>query len=93
MKPIRKPLQNIDRENNLVWVQGQNGKFPCKITNPVVKACAQLGDDVSIVKSAVNGEWLCIDYHIDTPTNYAIHNSYQTNYDDMILNEEGVPYE
>ena len=92
MKPIRKPLERIDRENNLVWVQGRNGKFPCKIVAPIVRECAQLGDDVSIVKSAVTGEWLCIDYHIDTPTNWHIHNTYQTNYDDMIVDEKGVPY-
>jgi len=93
MKPIRKPVQRIDRENGIVYVMGKHGKFPCKIVDKTVKACVMLGDDVSIVKSSVTGEWLCVDYHIDTPTNYAIHNSYQTNYDDMIIDERGVPYE
>ena len=93
MKPIRKPVNHIDRKNGLVWVTGKHGKFPCKVTRPSITDGVRLGDDVSIVKSAVTGEWLCVDYHIDTPVNYAIHNSYQTNYDDMILNEDGVPYE
>jgi len=93
MKPIRKPVRSIDREHNLVWVMGKHGKFPCRITKPSIKQGVRLGDDVSIVKSSVNGEWLCVDYHVDTPINYAIHNSYQSSYEDMIVDEKGVPYE
>lgn len=93
MKPIRLPVIRIDRKNNTVYVKSSNGEFPCKITNPVVKECILLGDDAVVVKSAVSGEWLCVDYRMDTPTNYAIHNSYLTNYDEMICDERGVPYE
>lgn len=92
MKPIRLPVIRIDRKNNKVYVKSSKGEFPCKITNPIVKECILLGDDAIVVKSAVSGEWLCVDYKIDTHTNYAIHNSYQTN-NEMILDERGVPYE
>ena len=93
MKPIRLPVIRINRKDNMVYVKSSKGEFPCKITNPVVKECVLLGDDAIVVKSAVSGEWLCIDYKIDTPTNYAIHNSYQTNYNEIITDERGVPYE
>ena len=93
MKPIRLPVIRINRKDNMVYVKSSKGEFPCKISNPVVKECVLLGDDAIVVKSAVSGEWLCIDYKIDTPTNYAIHNSYQTNYNEIITDERGVPYE
>ena len=92
MKPIRLPVQRIDKQNGLVWVKGKRNTFPCTIVNKVVKECIQYGDDAIVVKSAVNGEWLCIDYKMDTPTNYAIHNSYQERYEDMITDNRGVPY-
>jgi len=92
MKPIRMPIHHIDRQSSIVHVKSKSGKiFPAKM-NELCKESMMYGDEAIVVKSAVSGEWLCIDYNISTPTNYAIHNSYQTDFDDMILNEDGVPY-
>ena len=95
MKPITLPIKNIDRRNRTVWVQSHKTVFPCKITKDYLAMDMQRCDKAVVVKSAVSGEWLCIDYEIApiTEVDYAIHNSYQTNIDDLILNEEGVPYE
>ena len=97
MKPVRLPIKNIDRENGLVWVKSKAHTFPCQITNKVARECMRLGDDAVVVKSAVTGEWLCIDYKVDTPVNYAIHNSAQEELPesqrDYIYNEKGELYE
>ena len=85
MTPIRLPIRTIDRKNNIVWVKSKENIFPCKFANELDGM--SLGDDAIIVKSAVSNEWLCISYAVDTPTNYAIHNSYQ---EDNDLIEEGL---
>lgn len=93
MKPIRLSIHHIDRQAKIVHVKTSTGNiFPCRMNDLCVDGM-RYGDDAVVIKSAVTGEWLCIDYKVCTPTNYAIHNSYQTNHDDLILDEEGVPYE
>lgn len=94
MKPIRLPIKNIDRRNKTVWVQSQKTVFPCKMQDWIVPDI-RLGDDAVVIKSAVTGEWLCIDYKVCTATNYAIHNSYQEGLEepDYIYNNEGELYE
>lgn len=91
MKPIRLPIVNIDRRNNTVMVESRKHKFP--VTPTCCIKDVRRGDDAIVVKSSVSNEWLMIDYRVDTAFNYAVHNSLQTNYDEMILNEEGVPYD
>ena len=90
MKPIRLPIVNVDKRNNAVMVESQNGKFPVKVECSIEDA--RLGDDAVVTKSAVTGEWLMIDYKVDTAVNYTIHNSMQTNRDELIVDEDGVPY-
>ena len=36
-----------------------------------------LGDDAVVTKSLVSGEWLMIDYKINTPANKEINDSYE----------------
>lgn len=91
MKPIRLPIVNIDRRNNTVMVESRKHKFP--VTPTCCIEDVRRGDDAIVIKSTVTGEWLMIDYSVSTPINYAIHNSLQTNTDDLICDEAGVPYE
>ena len=91
MKPVRLPIINVDRRNNTVMVESKTKKFPVKPTCNIEDV--RRGDDAIVVKSPVNGEWLMIDYRVDTAFNYAIHNSLQTSKDELICNDEGVPYD
>ena len=91
MKPIRLPIVNVDRKNRTAIVESTNGRFPVKSTIDLTDV--RCGDDAMVVKSNVSGEWLMIDYRFDNAFNYALHNSMQTNTDDLIVDKRGVPYE
>lgn len=94
MQPVKLPIVNIDRTNKMAYVESQKGKFPVKMEMDQWKINdVRLGDDAIVVKSAVTGEWLMIDYSFANAFNYAVHNSMQTSYDDMIVDERGVPYD
>jgi len=97
MKPITLPIKNIDRPNKTVWVQSHKTVFPCKIVKDYHAMDMTRSDKAVVVKSAVSGEWLCIDYQIApiTETDYIIHNSYQEGLKepDYIYNKDGVAYE
>ena len=94
MKPIKLPIINIDRTNRTAIVESANKKFPVKMEMPNWKIQdVRLGDDAVVVKSAVTGEWLMTDYKFNNSFNYAVHNSMQTRYEDMICDERGVPYD
>ena len=51
----------------------------------------ELYDYVELEKSAVTGELIVTDYHINTEVSGSIHNSYQTRYEDLVTDERGVP--
>ena len=94
MQPIRLPIVNIDRRNKNAIVESKKGKFPVKMVMDQWKIQdVRLGDDAYVVKSSVTGEWLMVDYSFKNAFNYAVHNSMQDNYEDLICNEEGVPYD
>ena len=96
MKPIKLPIVNIDRKNRTAIVETKTGKkFPVTIemSQDLIDNCIRRGDDAIIVKSAVTGEWLMTDYSFSNSFNYAVHNSMQTRYEDMICDERGVPYD
>ena len=93
MKPVKLPIVSIDRPNKTAIVESKKTRFPVKMEMPSWKIeDVRLGDDAIVTKSDVTGEWLMIDYSFSNPFNYAVHNSMQDNYDDMILDERGVPY-
>ena len=93
MKPVRLPIVSIDRPNKTALVKSKKGTFPVKMEMESWKIeDVRLGDDAMVVKSSVSGEWLMIDYRFDNAFNYAVHNSMQTDYNDMITDERGVPY-
>ena len=94
MKSIKLPIVHIDRENRTALVEGKKNTFPVHMEMADWKVqCVRLGDDAIVTKSAVTGEWLMIDYSFCNEFNYAVHNSMQTSYDDMIVDEDGVPYD
>ena len=97
MKPIKADIINIDKKNRTAIVRTNNGsKFPVKITiNQLLLEDIRLGDTAIITKSSVSHKWLMIDYSFCNPFNYAVHNSLQkdTESEDLILNEEGIPYD
>ena len=90
MKPIKLPIVNVDHTNRTALVKSQKTTFPVHMTKDFD---CMAGDDAIVTKSAVTGEWLMIDYSFNNAFNYAVHNSMQTNIDDMITDEDGVPYE
>lgn len=93
MKPVRLPIVSIDRPNKTALVKSKKGTFPVKMEMESWKIeDVRLGDDAMVVKSSVSGEWLMIDYRFDNAFNYAVHNSMQDKYEDMICDEEGRPY-
>ena len=77
MKPIRMAIHHIDRHAKICHVKTKNGNiFPTQM-NDICTDEMRYGDDAIIVKSPVTGEWLCIDFKINTVTNQEIHKSYQ----------------
>ena len=90
MNPVKLPIVNIDRKNRTCMVDSRKGRFPVHMTR---NFDCMVGHDAIVTKSAVTGEWLMIDYSFNNAFNYAVHNSMQTNIDDMITDEDGVPYE
>ena len=96
MKPIETTIKNIDKTNKTCLVQSQNGNiFPVIISSKIhyLLEDIRLGDTGIVTKSPVTGEWLLIDYNFCNQFNYAVHNSLQTDMDDLIVDEEGVPYD
>ena len=90
MNPVKLPIIHLDRVNKTALVKSHNHTFPVHMTK---NFDCMVGDDAIVTKSPVTGEWLMIDYSFKNALNYAVHNSMQTNIDDMITNEDGVPYE
>ena len=84
---------HLVKPNKTCLVQTKAGKvFPCKLHDSVVDGI-MLADYVEVNKSSITGEWIVSDYKINFEVYAAIHNSYQTKIDDLILEEDGVPYE
>lgn len=83
---------NINRRAKTCLIRkGDKGKsYPCTMANWLVDSI-MLRDYVDVQYNAVSREWMVTDYHINMEVYGAIHNSYQTNYDDMITDERGVP--
>ena len=82
---------HIDRQNKKCLVKHQGKSFICTLQDWLIDG-VQRGDGAKIKKSTVTGEYIVVDYTVNTITNYIIHNSYQENVEDMICDEEGVPY-
>ena len=84
---------NIQRRIKKGIVKTTTGeKFPVTLADWLVDSI-MLQDYVEIKKSKVTGEWIVSNYFINNEVYAAIHNSYQENYDDMITDRDGVPYE
>ena len=84
---------NIQKQFKTGIVKTATGKkFPVKLQDWLVDGI-MLMDYVELKKSKVTGEWIVTNYFINNEVYAAIHNSYQENYDDMITDEDGVPYE
>ena len=66
MKPVQLPVTNVDRNNGLVWVKStkKGTSFPCKASPNYLVNNMDWGDLAYVVKSAVSGEWLCVDYEV-----------------------------
>ena len=97
MKPIKAFIMNIDRKNKTALVRSyKTGKiFPVTLSfkEKYKFKCVRRGDTGFVVKSGVSGEWLMIDYSFSNAYNYALHNQEQDSYENMILDENNVPYE
>ena len=97
MKPIRMFILNVDRENKTAVVQSyKTGKiFPISLCFKEAwkYKTVRRGDDGLVVKSGVSGEWLMVDYSFSNAFNYALHNQEQSKYENMICDEDGVPYD
>ncbi len=84
---------HIDRQRKTCLIRKGKGKsYPCVLADWLVDGIMH-SDFVDVKYNTVSKEWMVVDYHINFPVYAAIHNSYQTNYDEMILDEDGVPYE
>ena len=84
---------NIQRDIKKGMVKTASGKkFPVTLADWLVPGI-MLMDHVEIEKSKVTGEWIVTNYYVNMEVYGAIHNSYQTNLDDILVNEDGVPYE
>ena len=97
MKPIKAFIMNIDRKNKTALVRSyKTGKiFPVTLSfkEKYKFKCVRRGDDGLVVKSGVSEEWLMIDYSFSNAYNYALHNQEQTEYENMICDPDGKPYE
>ena len=84
---------NIQKQFKKGIVKTSTGKkFPVTLADWLVDGI-MLMDYVELKKSKVTGEWIVTNYFINNEVYNAIHNSYQENYNDMIVDEDGVPYE
>ena len=84
---------NIQKQFKTGIVKTATGKkFPVTLADWLVDGI-MLMDYVELEKSKVTGEWIVTNYFINNEVYNAIHNLYQENYNDMIVDEDGVPYE
>ena len=85
---------HIDRRNKTCLIRkGNKGpSYPCVLSDWLVDGI-MLRDYVDVKFNPVSREWIVTDYRINVEVYGAIHNSYQTTIDGLMLNEEGVPYE
>ena len=84
---------HIDRQRKVGLVKSDNMKKSLRVTlQDWLIDGIMLFDYVKLNKSGVTGEYIVTDYYVNVEVSAAIHNSYQTNYDDMICDERGVPY-
>ena len=81
------------RDKTCLIRKGDKGKsYPCTLADWLVDG-VMLRDYVDVKYNPVSHEWTVVDYRINVEVYGAIHNSYQTTIDGLMLNEEGVPYE
>lgn len=84
MMPIQLPLIHIDRKNKTCLLKNKQGKsFPATMQEWLCDSI-MLGDDAVVTKSQVSGEWIVIDYEVDTMTNQELDDFYNS------LTEEDV---
>ena len=88
---------HINRKDKTCLVRKGNGEkltgrsYSCTIADHLLEG-VMLVVFATVKYNAVSREWMVTDYRINVPLTAAIHNSYQTTFDDMILDERGVPY-
>lgn len=89
---MRKPIL-INKQTRFCkgMVLTATGKKLVVNIDPRIVKDIQLHDFVELKKSAVTGELTVVDYYINFDVAASIHNSYQERYEDMILDERGVP--
>jgi len=89
----RPVIINIQKDIKKGLVRTSKGKtFPVTLQDWLLDGI-MLMDYVELKKSAVTGEWIVTNYYINKEVYGAIHNSYQTSLDDMMVNEDGELYE
>ena len=84
---------HINRQDKTCLIRkGKGQSYPCTLADWLVDGI-MLRDYVDVKFNPVSREWIVTDYRINVEVYGAIHNSYQTTIDGLMLNEEGVPYE
>ena len=81
LEPNMPIIINIQRKYKSGIVQTATGKkFPVTLQDWLLDGI-RLYDYVDIKKSSVTGEWIVVDYHVNSEVYGSIHNSYQETLD------------
>ena len=87
---------HINRKDKTCLVRKGDGEkvtgrsYSCTLADWLLEG-VMLGDFVTVEFNPVTRKRMVTDYRINTVLYARIHNSYQTNYDDMITDERGAP--
>jgi len=81
-------IVRIDVEKKTGVVRKGDERFPVKLMDWLLPGIKLL--DIVTVEE-IDGELTVTDYHFNHEVTASIHNTYQDNYDDMIVDERGVP--
>ena len=89
LEPNMPMIINIQRKYKSGIVQTATGKkFPVTLQDWLLDGI-KLYDYVDLKKSSVTGEWIVVDYHVNSEVYGAIHNSYQDTLDDLCYSKDG----
>lgn len=61
MKPVNLTIKHITDDHKTALVESKKGIFPVTV-HPSVRFLIKPGYEGSVVKSAVTGEWILVDY-------------------------------
>lgn len=72
MKPIKQEIVHLDKQNRTALVKNSKGEsYPVKMDKYIADG-VRYGDLAIVTKSPVSGEWIMIDYDINTLYNKEI---------------------